>query len=91
MAGLRGRGRIRSGAMSVDKAELCVSLFTWVGRGWGQGQVSACSCRRGPGLGSAHLSSWGGEEEGGRWLAGPLDSGPSTRPCHVEGLRGQDR
>ncbi|OWK12259.1 HOOK2 [Cervus elaphus hippelaphus] len=30
VAGLRGRGRIRSGAMSMDKAELCGSLLTWL-------------------------------------------------------------
>lgn len=47
VAGLRGRGRIRSGAMSVDKAELCGSLLTWVGRRRGQGQVSARPFRLG--------------------------------------------
>lgn len=41
VAGLHGRGRIRSGAMSMDKEELCGSLLTWVGRGRGQGQVYA--------------------------------------------------
>lgn len=35
--GLGGRGGFRSGAMSVDKAELCGSLLTWVGRGAGLG------------------------------------------------------
>lgn len=70
MAGLRGRGRIRSGAMSVDKAELCVSLFTWVGRGWGQGQVSARSSRPGarPRFGSPFVLGLGG----GRGVVGSL-------------------
>lgn len=31
--------------MSVDKAELCGSLLTWVGRGAGLGQVCALSSR----------------------------------------------
>lgn len=43
--GLLGPDRIRSGAMSVDKAELCGSLLTWVGRGAGLGQVCALSSR----------------------------------------------
>lgn len=41
VAEFRARGRICSGAMSVDKAELCGSLLTWVGRRQGQRQVSA--------------------------------------------------
>lgn len=45
MPGLLGPDRIRSGAMSVDKAELCGSLLTWVGRGAGLGQVCALSSR----------------------------------------------
>lgn len=90
MAELRGRGRIRSGAMSVDKAELCGSLLTWVGRGRGQGQVCArSSC---PGALALAKSiplflGLGGGKGGG--LAGRLDFGLSTRPRHVGGLRGR--
>ena len=65
VAGLRGRGRIQSGAMSVDKAELCGSLLTWVGRGRGQGQVYALSSRPvAPTLALCTLPFWGREEEG---------------------------
>lgn len=42
---LLGPDRIRSGAMSVDKTELCGSLLTWVGRGAGPGQVCVLSSR----------------------------------------------
>lgn len=65
VAGLRGRGRIRSGAMSMDKAELCGSLLTWVGRGRGHGQVYACSSHPGaPNLALSTPPSWGWEEAG---------------------------
>lgn len=51
--------------MSVDKAELCGSLLTWVGLGWGQGQVCARSFLPGaPALALSTPSSWGWEEEG---------------------------
>lgn len=64
MAGLRGRGRIRSGAMSVDKAELCGSLLTWVGRGRGQGQVCArSSCPGALALAQSTPLFWGWERE----------------------------
>lgn len=78
--GLLGPDRTRSGAMSVDKAELCGSLLTWVGLGGGAGS-GVCPlflpCR---GL----LSSvWVLEGGIGRRLAGPLDSDLTTCPCHV--------
>lgn len=58
-------GRIPLGAMSVDKAELCGSLLTWVGLGWGQGQVCARSFLPGaPALALSTPSSSGWEEEG---------------------------
>lgn len=82
MAGLRGRYRIRSGAMSVDKAELCGSLFTWVGRGWGQGQVCARSSLPGArALVRFTFRPGAGRRKGGsRQLIGPLDSGPEHPP-----------
>ena len=55
VAGLHGRGRIRSGAMSMDKAELCGSLLTWVGRG-----RDRCT----PTWLCPPTPSWGWEEEG---------------------------
>lgn len=65
VAGLRGRGRIRSGVMSVDKAELCGSLLTWVGWGRCQGQVYARSARPGAQtLALFALPYWDWEEEG---------------------------
>ena len=48
----------------MDKAELCGSLLTWVGRGRGQGQVCARSSRLGAlALVRSTLLFWGWEEE----------------------------
>lgn len=64
----------------MDKAELCGSLLTWVGRGAGPGPgmrpfLSPCL-----GLLSSILELEGGI---GRRLAGPLDSDLTTCFCHV--------
>lgn len=76
----------------MDKAELCGSLLTWVGRGRGQGQVCARSSRPGaPTLAQSTPTTLGPGGGRGRRPAGPLDSGLSTRLRHVAGLRGKNR
>lgn len=69
---------------------MCVSVHlgkSGVGPGTGERPFFSPG---GPAL-AAHLPSWGWEEDGGHGLAGPMDSGLNTRPCHVEGLRGLNR
>lgn len=64
----------------MDKAELCGSLLTWVGRGAGLGQVCALSSRPVSVFFPLVLGLEGGM---GRRLAGPLDSDLTTCFCHV--------